>query len=229
MGRLFDAVASLLDVRQEVDYEAQAAIELEALAASTGDAAPGLVARAGPAEPRSCAPIPTASSCSTPRAGSRRPWRITRPASTRRGRARAFHLALAAALTRGRRGRARPVGTSTVGLTGGVFANDVLSTACQGSLRRAGLRVLVHRVVPPNDGGLALGQAAVAAAWRRSLTLLRRSTVCLGVPGRVDTVWDVDGMRMATVDFGGVRKEVCLAYVPRWRWATTRSSTSASP
>jgi len=38
--------------------------------------------------------------------------------------------------------------------------------------------------------------------------------VCLGVPGRVDTVWDVDGMRMATVDFGGIRKEVCLAYVP---------------
>jgi hydrogenase expression/formation protein HypC len=38
--------------------------------------------------------------------------------------------------------------------------------------------------------------------------------VCLGVPGRVDTVWEVDGMRMATVDFGGIRKEVCLAYVP---------------
>ena len=38
--------------------------------------------------------------------------------------------------------------------------------------------------------------------------------MCLGVPGRVDTVWDVDGMRMATVDFGGIRKEVCLAYVP---------------
>jgi hydrogenase expression/formation protein HypC len=38
--------------------------------------------------------------------------------------------------------------------------------------------------------------------------------VCLGVPGRVDTVWEVHGMRMATVDFGGIRKEVCLAYVP---------------
>jgi hydrogenase expression/formation protein HypC len=38
--------------------------------------------------------------------------------------------------------------------------------------------------------------------------------MCLGVPGRVDTVWEVDGMRMATVDFGGIRKEVCLAYVP---------------
>ena len=38
--------------------------------------------------------------------------------------------------------------------------------------------------------------------------------MCLGVPGRVEDVWDADGTRMATVDFGGVRKEVCLAYVP---------------
>lgn len=38
--------------------------------------------------------------------------------------------------------------------------------------------------------------------------------MCLGIPGRVDSVWDAHGMRMAMVDFGGVRKEVCLAYVP---------------
>jgi hydrogenase expression/formation protein HypC len=38
--------------------------------------------------------------------------------------------------------------------------------------------------------------------------------MCLGVPGKVEQVWDADGTRMATVDFGGVRKEVCLAYVP---------------
>lgn len=38
--------------------------------------------------------------------------------------------------------------------------------------------------------------------------------MCLGVPGRVEQVWEADGTRMATVDFGGVRKEVCLAYVP---------------
>ena len=38
--------------------------------------------------------------------------------------------------------------------------------------------------------------------------------MCLGVPGRVEEVWERDGARMATVDFGGVRKEVCLAYVP---------------
>jgi hydrogenase expression/formation protein HypC len=38
--------------------------------------------------------------------------------------------------------------------------------------------------------------------------------MCLGVPGRVEQVWEANGTRMATVDFGGVRKEVCLAYVP---------------
>jgi len=38
--------------------------------------------------------------------------------------------------------------------------------------------------------------------------------MCLGVPGRVEQVWDDEGIPMAEVDFGGVRKEVCLAYVP---------------
>ena len=38
--------------------------------------------------------------------------------------------------------------------------------------------------------------------------------MCVGVPGRVEQVWEADGTRMATVDFGGVRKDVCLAYVP---------------
>ena len=38
--------------------------------------------------------------------------------------------------------------------------------------------------------------------------------MCLGVPGRIEAVWDVDAMRMARVDFGGVTKDICLAYLP---------------
>jgi hydrogenase expression/formation protein HypC len=38
--------------------------------------------------------------------------------------------------------------------------------------------------------------------------------MCLGVPGRIEEVWDTKGTQMARVDFGGVRKDICLAYLP---------------
>jgi hydrogenase expression/formation protein HypC len=47
-----------------------------------------------------------------------------------------------------------------------------------------------------------------------SAALATLIAMCLGVPGRVERVWEDEGTAMGTVDFGGVRKDVCLAYVP---------------
>ncbi|HYN57592.1 MAG TPA: carbamoyltransferase HypF [Motilibacterales bacterium] len=164
MGRLFDAISSLLDVRHEVTYEAQAAIELEALAASTTQEAPGWRPPGSPLGPT----VHTDADGMVLLDPSG--WIARAVADHAAGvdpalSARAFHLALADALTEAVLLVRDRHGIATVGLTGGVFANAVLSSACQVSLGGAGLRVLVHGVVPPNDGGLALGQAAVAAAW----------------------------------------------------------------
>ncbi|WP_329315828.1 carbamoyltransferase HypF [Streptomyces sp. NBC_01278] len=166
MGRLFDAVSSLAGVCHLAGYEAQAAIELESAAL----AAPGAAADGGYAfalhhgAPDGAAPDGDAPVTADPapvlsavvadvRAGTPTPLIAAR-----------FHTAVAglvatlAVLARERHG------LDTVALTGGVFANTVLSCACARLLRERGFTVLRHHRVPPNDGGLALGQLMVAAA-----------------------------------------------------------------
>jgi hydrogenase maturation protein HypF len=151
MGRLFDAVASLLGVRHRIDYEGQAAIELEALAQSAGETStrPSLPLAVRPDGVIDPAPMVqtmvAALYAGTPRA-------IL---------AAAFHQAVAVAVTEAVTRVAD--GTALVGLTGGVFQNVLLLAACRSRLQHNGFEVLTHRTVPPNDGGLALGQAAVAA------------------------------------------------------------------
>lgn len=149
MGRLFDAVASLLGVRHRIDYEGQAAIELEALAESAaGRAGPSLPLTVGADGVIDPAPM-VQTMVSALYAG-------TRPAVL----AAAFHEAVADAVVNvvGRVAGA----TRLVGLTGGVFQNVLLLRACQERLQLAGFEVLTHHTVPPNDGGLALGQAAIS-------------------------------------------------------------------
>ena len=71
-----------------------------------------------------------------------------------------FHQALAGAIV----AVAEHVGTSRVALTGGCFQNRLLTERTAPALRRAGFEVLLHRQTPANDGGISLGQVAVAAA-----------------------------------------------------------------
>lgn len=157
MGRLFDAVASLAGIRHLAGHEAQAAVELEAAALRApsveGDARYAFrLAAPRPGRPLSADPAPLlAAVADDVRAGT--PEALV-AARFHHAVARLVHTVCAAA-----RGE---LGVETVALTGGVFANTVLASACDRALRRDGFTVLRHRLVPPNDGGLALGQLVVA-------------------------------------------------------------------
>jgi hydrogenase maturation protein HypF len=141
MGRLFDAVAALLGVRDRVSFEGQAAVELEYLA-GTGAAEPyrwrfgdatGLVA-----------------TCHAELRAGREPSEI----------AARFHetIAWGAAAACADAG-----GPGTVVLSGGTFQNLRLLDSTRRRLETLGFRVLSHRLVPPNDGGISYGQAAIGA------------------------------------------------------------------
>jgi hydrogenase maturation protein HypF len=141
MGRLFDAVAAVLGVRDRVSYEGQAAIELEQLA---GDM---------PAEPwpwRFGASTDLVTRChSAARAGRDPAWI-----------AASFHETVAASAAAA---CVEAGAAETVVLSGGSFQNLRLLSSTRDRLEAAGFRVLAHRLVPPNDGGISFGQAAIAA------------------------------------------------------------------
>ncbi len=154
-GRLFDAVSSLVGVRHRVGYEGQAAMELEALVDHEEQGSyPFEVSDRGRwvIDP---APV-LAAIVDDVRAGM--------PPGVVAAR---FHRGLAAAITTVAVRVRHRTGLATVGLTGGVFQNATLTETAERMLTDEGFRVLTHRLVPPNDGGLALGQAVVAATTRR--------------------------------------------------------------
>ena len=74
----------------------------------------------------------------------------------------AFHVVLADQIIQGCREAQKRTGLSTVALSGGVFQNQLLVRLCAERLRSLNFKVLLHSLVPPNDGGIALGQAVAA-------------------------------------------------------------------
>jgi hydrogenase maturation protein HypF len=152
-GRLFDAVASLAGVRHVTTYEGQAAVELEAVS-EEGDLDPyplpviaeGLLE----IDPR---PLVRAIVEDLDRGAG---------AAVVGGR---LHVTLANAIAEACARIRDHAGLEVVALSGGCFQSRLLTLLTVDRLLRLGFEVLLHRRVPPNDGGVALGQAAVAA-WR---------------------------------------------------------------
>jgi len=158
MGRLFDAVSSLCGVCQTVDYEGQAAIEFEGLARQAPNAAWSFDAyEFGLDEPDADGAMLVDSAPVI-----RRVVEDIRLDVSHADISVRFHGAVVG-LVGSIAVRAREkTGINEVGLTGGVFQNPVLLARSIAVLSELGFGVLRHRLLPPNDGGLALGQILVA-------------------------------------------------------------------
>jgi hydrogenase maturation protein HypF len=149
MGRLFDAVAALYGLPPVISFEGHAAMALEFAADDDCEEAYPLPLSEG--DPAIADWEPTLRAILADRAAGEPARRIS---------AR-FHNALAGLAM----AIAQRWGGSDVVLSGGCFQNALLSRRVRERLLAAGLRVYTHRLVPPNDGGIALGQAAVAARY----------------------------------------------------------------
>jgi hydrogenase maturation protein HypF len=148
MGRLFDAVSSLANVRQEINYEAQAAIELEALVDPDEE---GVYPFALVDE--NIDPVPMIREIVDDlRAG------VSVPKIAAR-----FHNGVAHMVDQVCRAIRDQSEVDEVALSGGVWQNMVLLSRTVQLLRQSGFKIYVHHQVPTNDGGLSLGQAIVAA------------------------------------------------------------------
>lgn len=159
-GRAFDGVAALLGVSEYNSFEAESAIRLESLAARV------------PAHRVHVGEELFEITDGSPARISLAPFVRLLLGEIGAGRGPAelaaiFHEVLAQAWCSAALRAAAETGVRTVGLTGGVFANQRLSLLLEDKLTRQGLVVLRHRVVPPGDGGIALGQLAVASTLIR--------------------------------------------------------------
>ncbi len=165
LGRLFDAVSVLAGVCAESTYEGQPAVELEAAAVATGEADPYEFAiRDAPAADPDGAAGWVIDTLPVVRG-------VVADVQAGRGAARVaerFHATVAAMLRAAARRARAETGLERVALSGGCFANERLIAALAPALESDGFDVYVHSQVPPGDGGVALGQAYVAAARLRA-------------------------------------------------------------
>lgn len=153
-GRLFDAVSALCGVRREISYEAQAAIELEMLAA-------------GDAEKTPAYPFATIGH------NGEKVVKLDRVISSVAGDVRnrvpvpeislRFHRTVAEIIMETSRLLAGETGIRRVALSGGCFQNRLLFRLTAAALKKEGFEVLTQRLVPCNDGGISLGQAVIAS------------------------------------------------------------------
>jgi len=156
-GRLFDAVAAILNIRHRVSYDGQAAIELEALAESA-------------ATDEECFQFDIAPTTNGPLQIDFTPLFPAMLSALQTGLspaviARRFHATVAQAAIVTCVRIARESGIKQVVLSGGVFQNRLLTEMVYTGLTKSGLQVFTHRLTPPNDGCIALGQTAVAG-WQ---------------------------------------------------------------
>ena len=151
VGRLFDSMAALCGLVESVTYEGQAAVRFEQAAGPDVRRYPVEIS-AG--EPAVIEFSPLIAAVTADLLAGQRPPLI----------AAAFHRWVADAAVAASRQAREATGLETVALSGGVFQNRRLVELLVPDLEQAGFEVIRHRQVPPNDGGIALGQAAVGRA-----------------------------------------------------------------
>lgn len=150
MGRLFDAVSALLGIRNRITYEGQAAIELENLADENENALYTFAITDDEIDP---APLWEAILLD---------WRRGVSPAMIAGR---FHNAIANLILEAVQNIRNASGANVVALSGGVWQNTLLLKKTIPLLQKNSFEVLLHQRVPTNDGGIALGQALIAAAY----------------------------------------------------------------
>jgi hydrogenase maturation protein HypF len=151
-GRLFDGVSALLNIRNEVDYEGQAAIELEMIAGEEKDT--GKIYPFEISEEKGMKIVRLQELFAAILEDVNRGVTKTEISAC-------FHHAVAQMVVRMCQTLARDTGINKVALSGGVFQNRLLLRLTSDYLEKTGLNVITHREVPTNDGGISLGQAVI--------------------------------------------------------------------